>query len=773
MQSVNFQGESVKINGVVSSVDSEFKSKTVHFTIYCPKIGQYYKAQYTGFCPIRKDDIVSGQCMLMPDNSIIFHQHPFVQISCNKESIIRMMMTKMKIGYNKAVQLYKIFESYTSPDCDNVDSAVIAWISSKATDFLDRKDYSALDEFVTLGIDTETAKNFLTMWHKSITLRKLYLLGLTNKDIMESGLAPDTLYEQLITNPFVVPSIDLEKAKDICVRINRSTTSEDIYCGVIIRTVWDFLNKRGWTCVNRRVLYRQHPDIDTYIERLEREYLLIFDKEMESYYLKYPYTVECEVAKSLAELLEANQFDYDSPVDDVKRLSAHYSADVSDDQKKAIQGALDHTLSIITGGAGTGKTRCLGQIVYNLLIREIKYVVCSFTGKAVARIREVLKSNEPRTMHSLIAKLHPDCEKITHLIIDEASTVTIELLYRFLKCYPNISNITLIGDCNQLPPIGWGSMFYQLMYSKRVPIYMLTTNYRVYRSTDGAIDGIIYNANNLIAQHFEIPFQFKQFSNFYLYENSEKLVESIVKALKQAEYTPDKFVILSPYNQYLKNFNRCVQDLYNQGQKSVSSILVPDVFWRIGDRVMATKNVNSYNIFNGEIGVIEDVDEKKVAVRFDDARLIDFNLNRKGFDNFDIEGDDNEIVSDLTVAYLTHAYAMTVDKSQGSEWDFVIFAVPHFSNMGGFVNRNRVYTAITRAKRAVYNVVVSAERYDATSSVLISRRCENLAKRLVKGWNLPKFEIWKSQEITPLMKELSMDTNIDQSDLFDDDDDEY
>ncbi|EQD27309.1 ATP-dependent RecD/TraA family DNA helicase, partial [mine drainage metagenome] len=149
------------------------------------------------------------------------------------------------------------------------------------------------------------------------------------------------------------------------------------------------------------------------------------------------------------------------------RDSVKVSETTTSEQTKAIQGAMDHKICIITGGAGVGKTTVISEIVKNLNIRGLRYRLLSFTGKAVSRLKEVTGSNKCSTIHRFLNKSRAETDVI---IIDEASMVTDALMHQlFDTC--RINRIVLVGDPNQLEPIGWGKFFKELVKSETIPCY--------------------------------------------------------------------------------------------------------------------------------------------------------------------------------------------------------------------------------------------------------------------------------------------------------------
>jgi len=164
---------------------------------------------------------------------------------------------------------------------------------------------------------------------------------------------------------------------------------------------------------------------------------------------------------------------------------------LTDEQKTAVNNVLKAKISVVTGGGGVGKSTIIREIARNLSIRGIGYVVCSFTGKAVSRLHEIMKNKNAITIDRFIMKTKErkvndakfDISAIKHIIIDEASMVTTELFYRLLQQLDTNVCITFVGDLNQLPAIGWGSLMKELINCGRIPTFYLTKNQRIQSSS--------------------------------------------------------------------------------------------------------------------------------------------------------------------------------------------------------------------------------------------------------------------------------------------------
>ena len=418
----------------------------------------------------------------------------------------------------------------------------------------------------------------------------------------------------------------------------------------------------------------------------------------------------------------------------------------------------------------THNTSVLSQIVHNLELRNISYAVTSFTGKAVARIREVTSSQKPSTIHRLVhnARFDPTKKKKSqfekdipladydHVIFDEASMITTELLYDFLTVYPDIKKLTFIGDANQLQPIGWGSFFQQMLKSETIPTYKLTTNFRVITKS-GLKDGIILNANEIMNHDSRIPFEFIPTENFTVMEGYIERVYDIIQGCFNSKIQSKDLVVICPYNKYIDSINRKFQSIYDMGGRKVTDSR--GYIWGIGDRVMLTENDAEIGVFNGETGYIKDLTDKALLVDFGQAGCHEFLIepteqnktyNRYGqavgynYQDGDAEmaGEDEDMVdTERTVKKLCLSFCITVDKSQGSEYKYVVGYIPEF-NTGSFINKNRIYTLFTRSQTMFWFVVSDINELNEACIKKSPMRFDNLAKRLsMRLPNLKPFKI--------------------------------
>lgn len=774
--------QQAEVTGRVTSVTFPRNGEPTVFRILCPNMGQTFDAVCNLFCPIREGDTIYALCVIDQKRRLHVTHPPFVQPAIDKDSIIQCFMRALRKGFGQVSKLYNSISNMAGGD-DNI----ISYLSGLAQSWHDTRNTDIL--FILQGTEPEDVKKLLFWWHKERNLRRLYLFGLNKKEINACRMTCDEIYKRCMENPYTIPAIPIDKCDAILDRLNKKPDPVNQIRGHIIRAIWKNLVDFGWIGTPTRHLVKNFPGIKAHVEALKQDFDMVAD--LETAYLKFPHKVELWLTEYFTNLHKLDKITYDTPIDEeitledgsvVQRLSCHYTIEtISEDQMKAVQGAIDHTVSVITAPAGCGKTLCISQIVHNLELRGLTYALCSFTGKAVARIREVTKKKNASTIHRLISNARRNqldrrstqfekdmpLNDYNYVIIDEASMVTMELLYDFLQAYPDIKHLILVGDVNQLAPIGWGTLLQQLIKSETIPVYKLTTNFRVY-TANGDRDGIILNANAMITHDPQYPFEFVETNNFSIIEGPIERVYDIIRGCFAGGVKAEQIVILTPYNKCLDVLNRTFQSIYNVGARSVTDSR--RVIWMIGDRVMLTENDQEIGVFNGETGIIRDITEAAILVDFGASGCHEFLLEPtvEGRANFNqgatskynyrnkmvdevLDGDEGDIDEERTVKRLQHAFALTIDKSQGSEWDFVIGFIPEF-NTGSFLCRNRIYTMCTRTKRCFWGVVPDKSLFETAAVRAPAYRCDNLARRLTA--QLPNLKPFK---LAPVLKQLEME----------------
>ena len=390
----------------------------------------------------------------------------------------------------------------------------------------------------------------------------------------------------------------------------------------------------------------------------------------------------------------------------------------ADSQKEAILGAFENGIEIITGGPGTGKTtiiKCIIEIYEN---NGMKVLLAAPTGRAAKRMTEST-GREAKTIHRLLEMGVSDNENSFFgrgegeplegdvIIVDEASMIDIMLMNSLLKAIKLGTRLIIVGDADQLPSVGPGNVLRDLIDSEFIKVVRLKDIFR-----QGKESMIITNAHRI--NNGELPYLNKKGGDFFFdnRESNEEILETILDLVNRrlplfnSKWNKIRdFQVLSPTRKGIlgvDNLNNELQSILNPPSKDKKERKFKDSVFREGDKVMQAKNnyslkwnrINGYGdnegvgIFNGDMGFIESISEENrtVTVVFDDERRI--------------------VYDNLYVEELELAYAITIHKSQGSEFKVII--TPAFMGSAFLMNRNILYTGITRAKELV--VVVGNQR---------------------------------------------------------------
>lgn len=402
---------------------------------------------------------------------------------------------------------------------------------------------------------------------------------------------------------------------------------------------------------------------------------------------------------------------------DVGRIEQTVNMKYDEIQADAIRQAAMAKVMVLTGGPGTGKTTTTQGIIAAYRAYGMKILLAAPTGRAARRMTEAT-GLEAKTIHRLLECKPPEGYGKNEenplegdvLIVDECSMIDIIMMNSLLKAIPANMRLVLVGDIDQLPSVGAGNVLRDIIDSGCFPVIRLT---RIFRQA--LTSRIIRNAHRINAGQMPDISNGKETDFFFLQrEEPEEAVAEVVRLVKEKlpRYyrTPSSMIqVLTPMQRGVvgaTNLNLVLQEAVNpQGEGLRRSGFV----FRAGDKVMQIKNNYDKEIFNGDIGIIESVDltERTLSVNFD---------NRK-------------IVYDATeLDELVHAYATTIHKAQGSEYQIVV--MPVLMNHYVMLQRNLIYTGITRAKKIMVMVGTKKALSYAVRNVTVTRRNTMLTERL-------------------------------------------
>lgn len=493
--------------------------------------------------------------------------------------------------------------------------------------------------------------------------------------------------EIIRSNPYKmigdVWGIGFERADKIAAKLGIGDSDKERIKAWVLYHLIDF-SQQGNTFIQFGTLYQrcgnalgyQLSEDDVVLYELEKEGEIIVRNG--NIYLSELYFIEREIeAKTEALTNMRNSFTVD--------LISH-SDELSDEQIEAVTGVFSSGITIITGGPGTGKTTSIKSIYETCKKLNLKCALAAPTGRAAKRISQVIGA-EAKTIHRLL-EYNPaenyffynedNPLEIDALIVDEISMVDIVLFHRLLSALTLQTRLILLGDVDQLPAIGPGDVMKNLINSGKIPVYELK---KIFRQAEGS--GIIELAA-LIRENAEIDLT-EEFEGVEFIEAEkevdiqENLLNRFATLVETEEFDPIFEVqVISPVYKGeagVDKLNALLQQMLNAyGNK------VPFGYnkLRIHDKVMQLRNNYNKNIFNGDVGIVQHFDEEegKVFVLFDN-KIVDFR---------------EEELDEIRLAY-----AATVHKSQGSEYNCIILVINPAHNF--MLTKNLIYTAITRAKR--------------------------------------------------------------------------
>lgn len=386
-------------------------------------------------------------------------------------------------------------------------------------------------------------------------------------------------------------------------------------------------------------------------------------------------------------------------------------------QQAAIQKALDSKVMVLTGGPGTGKTTTTQGIIAAFKARHMSILLAAPTGRAAKRMTEAT-GMEAKTIHRLLEYNPMDGYKRNEenplegdaLIVDECSMIDILLFYNLMKAIPSNMRLILVGDIDQLPSVGAGNVLRDIIDSRQIPVVRLT---RIFRQAQSS--RIVMNAHAINAGQFPNIKNGLDTDFFFInQEDADEMVKLIIGLVrdrlpKKYGYPPKEIQVLTPMQRGTVGAGNLNIELQNALNPTGLSLARGGYTFRQGDKVMQIRNNYDKNIFNGDIGYITAVDtnERTLTVTFD-SRLVEYDITEL-----------DEIVL---------AYAITIHKSQGSEFPVVVMPVTmkHFI----MLQRNLIYTGITRAKRICVLVGTTKALAYAIRNQTVSKRNTKLKERL-------------------------------------------
>ena len=449
---------------------------------------------------------------------------------------------------------------------------------------------------------------------------------------------------------------------------------------------------------------------------------LILDKD--AIYLPPFYHAECGTSRRLRDLAQSTGRSLFDGLFDPSSLTAETGIEYDEVQLAAIRQAVTSKVMVLTGGPGTGKTTTTQGIIAALKKAGLRVLLAAPTGRAAKRMSEAT-GMEAKTIHRLLEYNPQDGYKRNDenplegdaLIVDECSMIDILLMNNLLKAVPVGMRLVFVGDIDQLPSVGAGNVLRDIIDSQRIPVVRLV---RIFRQAQKS--RIVMNAHTINQGRFPDTSNGRDTDFFFMREDDpERAAETIVRLVKERlprayRESPDRIQVLTPMQRGVvgaANLNLLLQQALNPSGPSLSR---GGYTYRQGDRVMQLRNNYDKDVFNGDLGYIREVDTEERTLKVD-------------FDGKWVEYDVTELDE------LTLAYATTIHKAQGSEYPIVVMPVlmTHFV----MLQRNLIYTGITRAKKICVLLGAAKALAYAVRNVSVLKRNTRLKERLNPSAALP------------------------------------
>ena len=537
--------------------------------------------------------------------------------------------------------------------------------------------------------------------------------------------------DEIESDPYILidisRSVDFKQIDEMAIRLGiERENKKRVMSGIkysLIKTTYN-----GHCCTSKQNLIEYVKQLlgvseelieDGIINLKVNEEIVVEDRNGEQWlYLYNFYSTEERISQRILSLSRAKNVKKIHNIEkELKLIEEKSDIFLSEKQKEAIRQINENNVTIITGGPGTGKTTIIKSIIEIYKQKKYKIVLCAPTGRAAKRMTETT-GEEAYTLHRLLEIGKIDEESIYKksdeyqgapidgdiIIVDEVSMVDMFIMSYLLDCIYKGTKLILVGDSDQLPSVGPGSVLQDLIKSEQITTVHLDKIFR-----QAARSKIVVNAHRVnngepfIKKEEKEILEDEKDDFFYINEsNQERILEQVLslcngRLKKFGDYDFfENIQVLSPTKKGLlgtKELNKALQQELNPHREGEAEKNNLGAIFRIGDKVMQIKNnydkqwergtSNSYEIgngvFNGEAGRITEINEKEkyIRVKFDDNKTCIYEYNE--------------------LEQLEHSYCITIHKAQGSEFDVIIMIIPQAAPM--LLTRNLLYTGITRAKK--------------------------------------------------------------------------
>ena len=484
------------------------------------------------------------------------------------------------------------------------------------------------------------------------------------------------------------------------------------------------------TIRNEFKIFLEEDELDEYLDKLKKSKDIVVKKK--KYFLKEYYDYEEDIADNLEMISRHSKTRVTNFDDLIAAVQLEYDVKYNSDQKKAIKNALTNRISIITGGPGTGKTTIINSIVklyvriHNLSYKEVinDIALLAPTGRAAKKmsdstglpamtIHRYLKWNKEKNEFQ-INEYNKNYHKL--IIVDETSMIDTYLFDSLLKGIGHNITLVLVGDANQLPSVGPGLILNDLINSG---MFTHTVLEQIYRQSDNSYIPILAKE---IKEH-DLSSEFTKQTDDYNFLPAtgltiKEMIRKICVMSKEKGLTEEEIQVLAPMyrgENGIDNLNVLLQEIFNPKNPNKKEVKVGDIIYRVGDKVLQLVNDPDNNIFNGDIGYISSIGTV---------------MGSKNKDIFTIDFDGNEVeYTREDLINIKHAYAITIHKSQGSEFAHVI--MPVSKAYYKMLYNKLIYTGVSRAKKSLIIIGEEESFVMAVNNDYSNNRKTNLMEKIM------------------------------------------